>query len=92
MFEWARFCLGNLKKKYQLKIMEVKMKTIFKDDSIEINVYDIAGKRIRTLASGFYKVGIYNVVFDGSDLSSGIYLYEFRTSKKVNVKKMLLLK
>ncbi len=63
-----------------------------RDDNIEINVYDITGKKIRTLANGFYKAGVYDVEFDGSDLSSGIYLYEFRTSKKISVKKMLLLK
>lgn len=63
---------------------------------INLSVYNVLGMKIKDITTGFYERGIYNISFDGKDLTSGVYIYrltaEARTSKIVKVKKMLLLK
>ena len=41
---------------------------------VEVGVFDILGRRVAALADGRYEAGVYQVAFDGTDLSSGIYL------------------
>lgn len=42
---------------------------------VSLRVYDILGKEIAVLISEKQKSGLYELKFDGSDLSSGIYFY-----------------
>lgn len=60
--------------------------------SVSLKVYDILGREVTTLINEFQKPGIYNVSFDGSNLSSGIYYYRLVTGSYSETKKMLLLK
>jgi len=56
-------------------------------------VYDILGREIATLLNKELQPGNYEVNFDGSSLSSGMYFYWIDVGDKYNVvKKMLLLK
>ena len=41
---------------------------------VRIVVFDMLGREVATLADGRYDAGVYDVVFDGSDLPSGMYL------------------
>ncbi len=59
---------------------------------VQLKVYDIIGKEIKTLVNGELNAGVYNLTFDASNLPSGIYIYEIRTNKFLASKKMLLLK
>lgn len=64
---------------------------------ITINVYDLLGRKVKTLVNGVYEPGEYKVVWDGTDdfgkpVSSGIYLYQLRAGQNILVKKMLLVK
>ncbi len=43
---------------------------------VELKVYDIQGKEIKTLVKGTFETGVYEVEFDGSSLSSGVYFYK----------------
>lgn len=57
-----------------------------------MKVYNMLGKEVAVLINGEYTPGSYNVSFDGSSLSSGIYIYQL-TGTGVNVsKKMMLMK
>jgi len=61
--------------------------------NIKIVVYDIMGREIQTLLNGKYTSGTYECRFDGSSLSSGIYLYAlFADGKKIDTKRMVLIK
>jgi photosystem II stability/assembly factor-like uncharacterized protein len=42
---------------------------------VNLKVYDIAGKEVASLADGYKTAGNYSVSFNGSNLSSGVYLY-----------------
>ncbi len=42
--------------------------------NVSLRVLDMLGRQVATLADGRYEAGLYNAVFDGSQLSSGIYL------------------
>ncbi len=67
--------------------------SVKKESNVEINVYNSLGKLIKTIANKRFDVGEYKITFDGSNLSSGVYYYSFSIDgKKIDVKKMILLK
>ncbi|QQS35555.1 MAG: T9SS type A sorting domain-containing protein [Ignavibacteriales bacterium] len=59
---------------------------------VTLKVFDILGKEITTLVNEELDAGKYEVDFDGSDLSSGIYIYQFKSGVYFSTKKMLLIK
>ena len=56
-----------------------------------IQIFNILGENIKTLYSGQQTSGIHEIVFDGSSLPSGIYLYQITTRDFRQIKKCLLL-
>lgn len=63
-----------------------------KAEYVSLIVYDILGKRVKTLVNGGLTPGYYEVPFDGSKLASGVYFYRFSAGSFKQVKKMVLLK
>jgi hypothetical protein len=61
-------------------------------DNVSIKVYDSLGNEIVTLLNKYQNIGKHNVVFDGRNLSSGIYLYKILVGSYSSSRKMLLLK
>lgn len=59
---------------------------------IKINLYNMLGEQVATLAQGMYESGYHKVTFNASSLSSGTYIYRLESSDFVQVKKMILLK
>lgn len=59
---------------------------------VKLEVYNILGQKVAILVDEIKPVGSYQVTFDGSKMSSGIYLYQLRTSTQVITNKMILLK
>jgi hypothetical protein len=57
-----------------------------------LKVYDVLGKEITTLVNEEKSAGNYEVEFNASHLSSGIYYYQLRAGEFVETKKMILLK
>ena len=57
-----------------------------------LKVYDVLGNEVATLKDEYKPAGVYEVAFDASQLSSGIYFYVLTTDGFVQSKKMLLLK
>jgi len=41
--------------------------------AVKLTVYDLLGRQVCTLVDGVRDAGVHRVVFDGSDLSSGVY-------------------
>ena len=58
---------------------------------VKIKVYDLLGREIATLVSKEQEPGNYEVKFDASSLSSGVYFYKLQVADFVDTKKMLLL-
>ncbi len=59
---------------------------------VRLIIYDILGREIKTLVSEKQKPGNYEVEFDGSKLTSGIYFYRLQYADYVETKKMLMIK
>lgn len=57
-----------------------------------LKIYDILGREVATLVDEYRAAGKYEIEFDGSGLSSGIYLYKFRGANYSDIKKFVLLK
>jgi photosystem II stability/assembly factor-like uncharacterized protein len=53
-------------------------------------VYDIMGNRLATLLDGCEVSGAGSVLFDGSDLASGVYYYQLRSGQCILTRKMVL--
>jgi len=60
--------------------------------NITLKVYDILGREIATLVNEEKPVGEYEVEFNGSALTSGIYFYQLKAGEFSETKKMILLK
>jgi hypothetical protein len=63
-----------------------------KDDFVTIKVFDILGSEVAELVSKNIKAGSYEVAFDGSKLSSGVYFCRMQAGLFSQTKKMLLVK
>ena len=59
---------------------------------VSLKVYDILGNEVETLVNEIKTAGSYEVKFNGSNLSSGIYFYQLKTNNYIATKKLLLLK
>lgn len=59
---------------------------------VSLKVFDILGREVATLVDGIEEPGYKSVEFDGSGLTSGMYLYQLQADSYISVKKMLLLR
>jgi hypothetical protein len=71
--------------------------TVPEDGQVNLTVYDVAGRRVKTLVKGRLKADFYRVTWDGmndngSRVASGVYFYRLQAGKNVMSKKMVLLR
>jgi len=59
---------------------------------IKISIFDIEGRVIKTLVNQTKNSGDHAILFDASDLASGVYIYNLKVDNFVQGRKMLLLK
>jgi hypothetical protein len=59
---------------------------------VSLKVFNTIGQEVATLFDGFQNAGPYQAKFDGSNLSSGIYLYKLQTENVTLTKKFVLMK
>jgi len=59
---------------------------------VNLKVYDVLGREVKTLIIEEMQPGNYTIDFDASGLSSGIYFYSLNAGDFVSTKKMILLK
>ncbi len=57
---------------------------------VSLKVYNMLGAEVATLVNEYKPAGSFNVSFDASTLSSGIYFYKLETNNYVQVNKMIL--
>ena len=65
--------------------------------TLDLSVFDLKGRRIRTLRSGAIEVGWHTITWDGTDdrgrgQSSGLYFLRARSGNAESVHKMTLVK
>src|SRR5574338_79876 len=66
--------------------------TISEKSFTSLKIFDILGNEIAALVGEEQPAGKYEVQFDASNLSSGVYLYKLQSNSLVQTRKMLLLK
>lgn len=59
---------------------------------VNLNVYDALGNLIKELVSEQKEAGYFDVQFDGSNLSSGIYYYQIKVGNFTDTKKLVIMK
>ena len=59
---------------------------------ITLNVYDVLGNEVIILVNEEKPAGEYEILFDGTELTSGIYFYQLKTGSYFGIKKMMLVK
>ena len=57
-----------------------------------LKVFDLTGREVATLVDGMTGRGEHNVVFDGSQLSTGVYFYTLQFNGQAQTQKMVLVK
>jgi hypothetical protein len=57
-----------------------------------LKIYNVLGTEVATLVDEYKPAGSYEVEFDASKLSSGVYLYQLKSNSKIITKKMALIK
>lgn len=65
--------------------------------SVDITIYDIRGRRVRSLVRSWLPPGRYTAVWDGTNdrggpVASGVYYYRLRCGHFADVKKLVVLK
>jgi Secretion system C-terminal sorting domain/PKD domain len=60
--------------------------------NVQLKIFDILGREVKTLINENKKPGNYEVKFDATDLTSGIYYYKLSAGDFIETKKMILLK
>ncbi|MBN2412245.1 hypothetical protein JXQ31_11180 [candidate division KSB1 bacterium] len=71
----------NFQKPFEQKI-EFSFK-LLKPGTVKLTIFNIEGEEIRTLSTNYFKIGLYNIVWDGNNNSgkpvkSGVYRYSLR--------------
>ncbi len=59
---------------------------------VNLTVFDMAGRKVKTLVNGYVNAGAYDVIFDGANLASGVYFYQLTADNATIVNKMVLMK
>ena len=59
---------------------------------VTLKIFDVLGREIKTLFEGERGPGVYTELFDGKNLSSGVYYYHLSVGNTSQTKGMLLLK
>ncbi len=57
-----------------------------------LKVYDILGREVTALVNEEKSAGNYQVTFDGSKLSSGVYFYQLKAGNYIETRKLIMMK
>ncbi|MDI6840506.1 MAG: T9SS type A sorting domain-containing protein [bacterium] len=70
------------------------MYILFNSESgrVELNVYNLGGKKIKMLISDFFDTGERKIIWDTRDISQGIYFLKLKFNDTYVVKKLLVLR
>ncbi len=66
--------------------------SIPKQSHVTLKVYDVLGKEIATLVNEVKTSGTYNIDFNASNFSSGVYFYKIEAGEFSDIKRMMLIK
>lgn len=59
---------------------------------VRLTIYALLGREVSSLVNDCRSAGTYTVSFDGSNLASGVYMFQLRTDKNFITRKMILMR
>lgn len=62
------------------------------DSRVSITIYNVLGQAVKEIVNADFPAGYHKVAFDGSNLSSGVYIYQIKAGQFTAAKKMNLIK
>jgi len=65
---------------------------IKKEGNVSLTVFNLVGQEVSVLVNEKQSAGNYEVEFDASELTSGVYLYKLQVNGYTSVKRMTVLK
>ncbi len=68
------------------------MYKVLKPGYVTLRVYDITGRMIKELFTGYRTTGTYPVEFNSTGISSGVYFYRMSSGDNADTKKMVIVK
>jgi len=63
-----------------------------KASEVKLDIYNLVGQKVATVADGNYSAGYHTVIWDASQFGSGVYLYRIEADGLSDSKKMIFLK
>lgn len=60
--------------------------------AVTLQIYDILGRKVQTLVDGIQPGGNYDIIWDVSNASSGVYFAKLQTADIINTTELVLLK
>ncbi len=66
--------------------------TLGASSNVRLEVYNLLGQKVATIANGLLLAGSHTYQFDASKLASGIYIYRLEAGHFIETKKMILMK
>ena len=70
---------------------------VVQPSSVELIIFDAAGRRVRTLATGAYYAGVHRLSWDGTGdrgppVATGVYFVQLRAGRHIDSRKLVLIK
>ena len=59
---------------------------------MKVEIYNLLGQSITTLTNGYKEAGTYNLIWDATDVSSGMYFVKAETERFTTTQKLMLVK
>ncbi len=66
--------------------------TVKETGNVNITVFDALGRKVKELVNEIKQPGAYNITFDATNLSNGVYYYTMKVNDFIKTNKMLLTK
>lgn len=63
-----------------------------KDEFVKLRIFNMLGEEVALLVSQHQLAGVYQITWNGKNLSSGVYIYRLEAGNYVQTKKMVLAK
>ena len=62
------------------------------DSEVSLSVYNLQGREVSTLISGYIEAGYHSLVWNANQYSSGVYFVKMVAGEFVNTQKLMLIK
>ncbi|MBE2279795.1 MAG: T9SS type A sorting domain-containing protein [Ignavibacteriaceae bacterium] len=60
--------------------------------NVKMEIYNLLGEKVKTIVDQYQEAGTFKVIFDASELNSGVYFYKLTSGSQNIIKKMMLVK